>query len=132
MIELRTNCGWEELVHKPLLCHYSTYYEAAIDGGFQEANYGHFNLGLNKVCAEWFVRWFYSGQLYLLDATCPYIEELFQLCVFADEKDILALRRDVMTTIMKEDRGYIEFDYVALATDSLPPSAPLYRYMVEW
>lgn len=131
MIELRSNCGWKALVHKPLLCHYSTYYEAAIYGKFQEASSNHFDLRLNKPYAEWFVRWLYSGKLSGPDANTG-TEELFQLYIFADEKDILALRRDVMTRLVQYGLDDLLDRDIALATNSLPPSAPLYKFAVEW
>lgn len=130
MIELRTICGWKALVHKTLLCHYSTYYDAAIYGKFQEANIDHFDIGLDKSCAEWFVRWLYSGKLSGPDANTG-TEELFRLYVFADEKDILALRRDVMTRLMEFDSA-LPYSEIALPINSLPPSAPLYKFIVEW
>lgn len=131
MIELRTNCGWKALVHKNLLCHYSKYYEAAIFGHFREANSDYFDLGLNKSCTEWFVKWLYSGKLSGPDAH-PSTEELFRLYIFADEKDFLGLRRDVMTTLVQVGRDYLTYREVALATNSLPSSAPLYKFVVAW
>jgi hypothetical protein len=129
MIELRTDCGWKALVHKSLLCHYSTYYEAAIHGSFQEAASDHFNLGTNKDCAEWFLSWLYSGQLEIPELRT---ETLLHLYVFADEKDILALRRDAMTRLMQLGPIHLSFSDITLAVNSLLPSAPLYKFIVEW
>jgi len=130
MIEMRTACGWKALVHKPLLCHYSTYYEAAIHGKFQEAENDYFDLGLDKPCAERFVRWLYSGKFYGPDEDDCTVE-LFQLYIFADEKDILALRRDVMTTLPQFD-PYLSYQEIVLPINSLPSSSPLYKFIVAW
>jgi hypothetical protein len=129
MIELRTTCGWRTYVHKSLLCHYSTYCEAAICGEFQEATRGHFTLKLDRKCADWFVRWLYSGQLGNR-APCPDDKELYRLYIFADEKDILALRRAVMNRLVGSD--YLSCHEMAFPVNSLPPSAPLYNFVVEW
>jgi hypothetical protein len=129
MIELRTACGWKALVHKTLHCHYSTYYGAAICGGFREATSDHLNLVLNRTCAEWFVRWLYSGQLRSQHSGC-HTDELFRLYIFADEKDILALRRAVMTRLMRQGLDHLPYCYIAIVTESLPPSAPLYKWAV--
>jgi len=59
-------------------------------------------------------------------------EELFHLYIFADEKDILALRRDVMSELVKKEKADLPYALVALATNSLLPSAPLYKYLVDW
>jgi len=130
MIELRTTCGWEVLVYKTLLCHYSKYYEAAIFGGFQEAKNDHFDLGLNKPCAEWFVKWLYSGKLIGPGADAGTVE-LFQLYIFADERDILALRRDVMTRLSGSDPD-LPYHEIALPINALPSSSPLYKFIVAW
>jgi hypothetical protein len=97
MIELRTSYSWRAHVHKSLLCHYSTYYEAAIFRNFYEATRDYFTLDLDKNCADWFVRWLYSGQLGDRRPQNPEDEDLYRLYIFADEKDILALRRTIMT-----------------------------------
>jgi hypothetical protein len=131
MIELRTTCGWKALVHKPLLCHYSSYYEAALYGKFKEATSDHLELELNRDCADWFVRWLYSGQLkealYAPDA-----DELFNIYIFADRVDILALRRTVMAELVSREMSDLPYSSIILATKSLLSSAPLYRYAVEW
>jgi hypothetical protein len=131
MIELRATCGWKAHVHKSLLCHYSTYYKAAIYGQFHEATHNHFDLGLNKNCTEWFVRWLYSGEFGNGDP-CPDTKDLVRLYVFADEKDILGLRRAVMTRLTQMDPEFWSYCSIALAINSLPPSATLYKFIVEW
>lgn len=133
MITLRTTCGWVATIHKSLLCHYSTYYQVAIYGRFKEANSNHFDIELNKVSVKWLVRWLYSRQLPGSGLGIgSRSDELFQLYVFADEKDILALRRDVMTRLVQLGWDYLPYHEIALATNSLPRSAPLYRFLFEW
>ncbi|KAI4852578.1 hypothetical protein E4T44_01394 [Aureobasidium sp. EXF-8845] len=127
MIELRTTCGWRALVHKPLLCHYSTYYNSAICGDFQEATRDHFTLELDELCANWFIRWLYSGQLVDCD-----LEDLYHLYIFADLTDILALRRAIMNRLIQVASLYLPNDEIALPLNQLPSSAPLYKFLVEW
>ncbi|CAD0112086.1 unnamed protein product [Aureobasidium uvarum] len=108
MIELRTSCGFKTLVHKSLLCHYSTYYNVAIDGSFQEASKTSFELELNEEQAKWLVSWLYSGSLED-HLSHPDTEQLFCLYIFADKTDILALRRRVMTKLVKEKKARISY-----------------------
>lgn len=131
MIELRTPNGWKTFVHKPLLCYYSLYYRAAIQGQFKEATSSHFDLNLKQLYAHSLIRWLYSGKL-SAGLPRPDTEELFTLYIFADEKDILALRRDVMSELVKRQNIDLPYASVALATNSLPPSSALYRYLVDW
>jgi len=131
MIELRTPGRWRVFVHQRLLCHYSLYYKAAIHGQFQEATNNHFDLTLKTEYAGSLVRWLYSGML-STRYSAPEIEELFHLYIFADEKDILALRRDVMSELVKKEKVDLPYELVALATNSLLPSAPLYSFLLDW
>lgn len=125
------------MVHKALLCHYSSYYDAAINGPFQESKSEYFELKLSKGCAEVFMRWLYSGEVGDR-INGPLICELIDLYIFADRVDILALRRKVMTEMVLKTGTHtriinsISYDRLVLIASSLPPSAPLYRYAVEW
>ena len=131
IIELRTGSGHKAVVHKNLLCHYSLYYRAAIQGQFKEATSDHFDLALHRKYADVLIRWLYSGKL-SAGVVVPNTEVLFQLYIFADEKDILALRRDIMSELVKREETDLPCALVALATNSLLPSAALYRYLVDW
>jgi hypothetical protein len=111
------------------LCHYSTYYEAAIFGELQEATSDHFVLELDKNCAQWFVWWLYSGQLRVHGLET---EELLQVYIFADRTNILALRRAVIIELVKREMDDISYRSVLLATENLPPSSPLCQFAVEF
>jgi len=130
-IELRTTDGWKVMVDKTRLCQYSAFYQAAIYGEPRETKSVRFKLGINKACSEWFTEWLYTGKL--VDRfPGPRADELFQLYVFAHGKDILALRRDVMTRLVRMRHDKLLYCEVALAVNPLPPSAPLYRWIIEW
>jgi hypothetical protein len=101
------------------------------NGPFQEATSEYLNLELDKVCTILFVRWLYSGKL-LDPCASPDDEEMFQVYIFADRTDILALRRAVITELAQGEMIGISYRSVILATDSLPPSSPLYQFTVEW
>jgi hypothetical protein len=138
MAELRTADNWKGFVHKPLLCFYSSYYKAALLGGFKEATSPHFDLELDKWNAEEFVRWLYSGQLGDT-LSGPMVRDLIRLYSFADKVDIPALRRQILTELvakqkpmMKLGEYHLSYESIAIIIDTLPPSSPLYRYAVDW
>jgi hypothetical protein len=120
-------------VQRSLLCHYSSYYQAALCGESKEATSSYITTGLDKDCEEFLVHWLYSGRLQEKRPVHDInTEQLFRLYIFADEKDFLALRRTIMNKLV--DSGLYELPYplIALVTNSLPSSAPLYEYVVEW
>jgi hypothetical protein len=47
-------------------------------------------------------------------------------------RDILGLRRAVMTRLTQVDPEFWSYCSIALAIESLPPSATLYKFIVEW
>lgn len=84
-------------IHAELLCHYSTYYRAAMKGRFLESTQETFTLDLGYLNTRAFVAWLYSGSLADRFEDHHEREELYALYVFADKTDILALRRSIMS-----------------------------------
>jgi hypothetical protein len=138
MVELRTTGDWKVFVHKPLLCFYSSYYKAALLGGFKEATSLHFDLELDRWHTEAFVRWLYSGQLGDRLSSLM-IRDMIRLYIFADRVDIPALRRKILTELVEKQKSILDpgehhltQDLIAMIVDSLPPCSPLYKYAVDW
>jgi hypothetical protein len=132
MIELRVFDGSKVQVHKTLLCHYSSYYGAALLSGFKEASSTYLDLDLTSINAEIFVCWLYSGRLCRMT-----MFSMLELYIFADTVDIPALRRQIMTEAVEKKaigapNGSLNYYMISMITDALPSSAPLYRYAVDW
>ena len=115
------------MVHEDLLCFFSEYYRAALQGGFLEAGNKSVVLDLKTADCHSLVGWLYTGRL----PDAPR-NDLFGLYVFADSTDILALRRAIMTRVVKsENQTLPTFSEAAVALDSLPSTSPLYRYLLD-
>jgi hypothetical protein len=132
MVELRVSYDWKVQVHKALLCHYSSYYGAALLSGFKEASSTYLDLDLTSINAEIFVCWLYSGRLCRMT-----MFSMLELYIFADTVDIPALRRQLMTEVVEKKpigapNGGLSYHMIAMITDALPSSAPFYRYAVDW
>lgn len=136
MIELRVSDGWKVQVHKALLCHYSSYYGAALLSGFKEASSTYLDLDLCSMNAGLFVRWLYSGKL--CDQSWGMsMFNMLEFYIFADTVDIPALRRQLMTEVVEKKpigapNGSLNYYMIATITNALPSSSPLYRYAVDW
>ncbi|THV82064.1 hypothetical protein D6D26_10288, partial [Aureobasidium pullulans] len=87
-------------VHKELLCFYSTYYTAAIKDQFSEAQKHLFTVELSYEQTRLFVTWLYSGRLEHQPDELIDEEDAYALYIFADQTDIIALRRTVMTFVI--------------------------------
>ncbi|KAH0038579.1 hypothetical protein KCU78_g1471, partial [Aureobasidium melanogenum] len=119
---------FQALIHKSLLCFFSQYYRAALQGGFLEAGRKSVVLELDIEDCQYFVGWLYSGQL----PDVPMPGHLFELYIFADKTDVLALRRAIMTKIIRmEHKMMPTFHEIAVALDSLPSTSPLYRWLLD-
>ncbi|KAG9659434.1 hypothetical protein KCU64_g3849, partial [Aureobasidium melanogenum] len=118
---------FQAMVHKDLLCFFSTYYRAALQGGFLEASNKSVVLDLKTADCQYLVGWLYSGRLPDVSRN-----QLFGLYVFADKTDVLALRRAIMTRIVTSENQMLPaFSQAAVALNSLPSSSPLYRYLLD-
>lgn len=83
-------------VHKELLCGFSPYYRAAIDGSFEEAKKSSFTAKTTPEALRMFVKWVYTRRLRDDDGTID-LDTAVDLYIFADMIDVLALRRDIVT-----------------------------------
>jgi hypothetical protein len=81
-------------VHKDLLCVYSPYFTAALKGEFIEAKQDNLILELDYEQTKLFVGWLYSGRLG--DDYSSYSPYIYELYVFADKTNNIALRRSIM------------------------------------
>ena len=125
-IKLVSSDGGDSLlVHKELLCFYSKYYTAALKGNFLEAQKDRFEVPLSSENVEAFVRWIYTGQI---DDDMP-VDDSIHLYIFADQMDILALRRPLLTGLA--EHALLDWDAVKLILTSLPPTSQLHDWIVN-
>lgn len=68
-----------------------------------------------------FVKWIYTGEVTSMEPFSRY----FNLYIFADLVDIVALRRVIMTQIQDYEEDLPEYNAVKLALKNLPQSSPL-------
>ncbi|THX96455.1 hypothetical protein D6C98_09690 [Aureobasidium pullulans] len=121
-------------VHKELLCFYSTYYTAAIKGQFSESQKHSFIVELNYEQTRLFVTWLYSGRLEHQPDESNNGEDAYALYIFADQTDIIALRRTVMTFVIdstaKNVREVYHCDFDEIIPQ-LPEQSQLRRFLLE-
>ncbi|KAH0274012.1 hypothetical protein KCU91_g5580, partial [Aureobasidium melanogenum] len=129
MLKCEAEEEFSALVPEDLLCYFSRYYAALLRGGDAESGQDNITLELNSTQAQWFVTWLYTGR-FPEDFDYP---TLFQLYVFAEETEITALRRGIMTYIHEQShrRANPSTEDAAEAFDRLPKSSGLVRWIVE-
>ncbi|THZ54083.1 hypothetical protein D6C86_09592 [Aureobasidium pullulans] len=121
-------------VHKELLCFYSTYYTAAIKGQFSESQKHSFIVELNYEQTRLFVTWLYSGRLEYHPDDALDSEDVFALYIFADQTDIIALRRTVMSFLVDsaaEHYREIHLSDLHKIVPQLPEQSQLRRFLLE-
>lgn len=124
-IQLRSIHGVVQSVNKALLCHFSPYYAAALNGRFAEAHQETFSVDLSGKQLQVFIDWIHTGQLELQSWER---EDRVKLYIFADLVDIIALRRKIMT-----EKGRMErYREVGLVMSHLPNNSPYRRRIVEY
>ncbi|THY81899.1 hypothetical protein D6C92_10213, partial [Aureobasidium pullulans] len=123
-IQLCSSQGSIQDINKELLCYFSKYYRAALNGRFAEAHQQIFNVDLSGQQLRVFTAWIYTGQLELLKWNR---EDRLMLYVFADFAEILALRRQIMTEEGRMER----YKEVGLAITHLPDNSPYRRRIVD-
>ncbi|THV63477.1 hypothetical protein D6D28_10653 [Aureobasidium pullulans] len=126
---------FKALVHKDLLCFYSPYHRAALKGEFAEAKQDFLTLDLPATQARRFVSWLYIGFFLPKEFTA-----LYELYVFGDQTENMALCRFVMSRLVQIRRGKNANDHgLSLTTieasmktlNMLPTTLPLFRYIVD-
>ncbi|MCJ1299276.1 hypothetical protein MMC08_002068, partial [Hypocenomyce scalaris] len=124
-------------VHKDLLCHYSSYFAAALNGNFKEAKENTVEL------VEDSPKLFEQSQLWLYtqylcekaeDETTPGLDEMAKLYVWADKRGIPKLQDPAIDAIIRKSKfeNLIPTSYIRLAYDNLPASDPLRRLLIDF
>lgn len=121
-------------VHKELLCFYSTYYTAAIKGQFSESQKHSFVVELNYEQTRLFVTWLYSGRLEYHPDDGLDSEDVFALYIFADQTDVIALRRTVISFLVDSAAQHyreIHLSDLHKIVPQLPEQSQLRRFLLE-
>lgn len=121
-------------VHKELVCFYSTYYTAAIKGQFSEFQKHSFIVELNYEQTRLFVTWLYSGRLEYHPDDGLDSEDVFALYIFADQTDIIALRRTVMSFLVDSSAEHyreIHLSDLHKIVPQLPEQSQFRRFLLE-
>ncbi|KAI9709172.1 MAG: hypothetical protein M1812_007757 [Candelaria pacifica] len=91
------------MIHKELLCHYSSYFRAALMGSFREAAEGIVTLPDDEVeMFEYFMHWLYTKKLADEEADELPLgsNELIEIYLFADKRGVPSLMNKVVDMIM--------------------------------
>ncbi|CAD0100204.1 unnamed protein product, partial [Aureobasidium mustum] len=124
-IQLRSVHGAAQSANKALLCYFSSYYAAALNGRFAEARQDIFSVNLSGKQLQVFINWLHTGKLELHSWDR---EDRVKIYIFADLVDILALRREIMT-----EKGRMErYREVGLVISHLPRNSPYRRRVVDY
>jgi len=118
-------------VHKELLCFYSPYYAAAMKGQFAESRQDSFTLELNHRQTQLFVEWLYTGRVEVEYWRGEHNDDLHTLYVFADQTDIIALRRSIMSCLATSGRVPPTGRDVARLVSQVPDSSGLRLFLLE-
>ncbi|CAD0092308.1 unnamed protein product [Aureobasidium vineae] len=118
-------------VHKELLCFYSPYYTAAMKGGFSERHKDIFTLELSGKQTKMFVKWLYTGCLECYAWREDDNNDAYALYVFADQTDIIALRRTVMTCLATCLRRPATPGEMARLVSQFPEHSGLRRFLLD-
>lgn len=119
-----------------LLCHFSPYYHAALQGGFKEARKKSLDVDTDEETLVTVIFWLYHGQLPTAFTSFDSFTRknyLLKLYIFADRFDILALRRYIISHWASTNwsTNLLSFSQVAFAYTNLPTSSPMLRYIVD-
>jgi len=118
------NGPFHAYVHKELLCAYSAHYSEVYKSILTEPTEDVVTMDLPGAQVHSLVTWLYTGTMSSSDPL-----ELLELYAFADQKNMLALRRFLMSKLMTE--------YYLEAEDSMPSlgrvshNSGLFRYLVD-
>jgi hypothetical protein len=129
VVKLASNDGNLEVpVHKELLCFFSSYYAAALKGGFSEAQKERFEVALSGNRLMCFITWLYTGGI-VINKNSPC--RILALYIFADQMDIIALRRDAISQFSKIDLVMIFYDQVQFVLENVTQHSQLYRWVLD-
>ncbi|KAF2139978.1 uncharacterized protein K452DRAFT_253689, partial [Aplosporella prunicola CBS 121167] len=129
-------------VHRGLICHHSTFFRAAYEGGFLESTTGICHLpDEDPVIVEAFLNWLYTRRVSTLSVkeynnSTKLLEEythLFALCIFADVRGVAALQ-NAATDALFELAAYtwqFPFAAVGFVYESTAPRSVIRRFVVD-
>ncbi|KAH0365324.1 hypothetical protein KCU65_g6183, partial [Aureobasidium melanogenum] len=119
----------QTMVHKDLLCLFSVYYRKMLQSVGSDIFNNPESVRLGPETCRMFVGWLYTGQLTYGAGW----KSLFSLYVFADEVEMLALRRTVMTNIVRSYKTpwIPPVEDAAAVLKLLPSSTPLYMWLLD-
>lgn len=130
-IKLIPNDGGSDIaIHRELLCFFSPYYTAALKGNFFEAQKDCLSVGVNKELLDAFVAWIYTGEIESTTRLQALEELHILLYVFADQVDVLSLRRQVIDYMTIDEAGLPYYRVVLHALTNLPETSPLRQYLL--
>lgn len=122
-------------VHKGPLCYYSSYFKAALKGGFKESRERVVVLkDETEETFKLFYLWLYSQKILVpVSTTLKDWQQLVKLFVFADKRGIPKLRNNVIDAMVERDIR-LRVDPIALNVyvyDNTPSSSPLRKLLVD-
>lgn len=110
-------------IHDELPCFFSSYYAAALKGSFLEAQKDRFDVDLSGKDLESLATWIYTGKCVQPDNwVC-----LVNLYIFADQVDIIALRRDILRWLSKSKAKLADYEDVRLMLKNVTQQSELYK-----
>ncbi|CAD0112147.1 unnamed protein product [Aureobasidium uvarum] len=115
-------------IHRKLLCLFSSYYAAALNGNFLEANKDRFEVDLSGEHLRAFAVWIYTGSLGRMSDDYDGMCCLTSLYLFADQVNILALRRRTISLFAK---SFPTYDLVKIILMNVTPGSPLHRHVLD-
>ncbi|KAI9815702.1 MAG: hypothetical protein M1827_002098 [Pycnora praestabilis] len=124
-------------IHMELLCHYSAYFRAALDGNFREAIDGVVDLpeDSEETFAN-FNEWLYTQKLAFVeqlnqDDENEVYNQLFELYVFADKRGITKLKNDTLDALNREIDAGNEYpiEQLRYVWNNTMQSSPIRTYL---
>lgn len=128
---LTDECVFE--INKALLIRLSPYYRAVFLGGFSDKDQEIFVMEILPEDMHAFRSWLYDGNLVFDDDAAEY-RQLIRLYVFADYYDFPALRRAIMSLLVRNNKEHHDYrvPHLPLLEDclsQLSQTSPLYRWL---
>jgi len=114
-------------MHKELLCFFSPYYSTALNGKFVEAQKDQFEVDLSGEQLQSFVSWIYTGKYTKHEPWAFYIH----FYIFADQMDIIALRRDILRWLVRSEDIMPDYSSVGLMLRNVTQHSQLYKWMLD-
>ncbi|KAH0170534.1 hypothetical protein KCU67_g2595, partial [Aureobasidium melanogenum] len=97
-------------INKALLVRFSPYYRAVFPGGLSDKDQEIFVMEISPEDMHAFKRWLYDGELELdLESHDDAYRQLIRLYVFADYYDLPALRRAVMSLLVRNNKEHRDY-----------------------